>query len=245
MPATENNTAPPDTGADDAAFAALTRCGLNLHAVIDAAALPATVHAALLRDFAPAHAVRQLILIGNAGPTLWRALQADGARGSDPIDEFSLRTVAAWFAAQCPGHRHTVLYPGERPVGLQALGRLAGWHHAPPFKVGILPYWGSWFGYRVALLADSALPATAPLTVDSPCERCANRPCVTACPARAMADGEFSLERCVAHRRQPASPCRSACLARDACPVGRAQRYDDAHMRHTYETSLRAIERYF
>jgi len=239
------NAASPAAGPHAPTFAALTRCGLNLHAVIDAAALPAAVHDALLRDFAPEHAARQVILIGNAGPTLWRSLQAAGAHGSDPIDDFSLRAVSDWFAAQCPGHRHTVLYPGERPVGLQALGRLAGWHHATPFKVGILPHWGSWFAYRVALLADTALPLTAPLASDSPCARCADRPCVTSCPAQAMADGEFALARCIAQRRQPDSPCRSACPARDACPMGRDQRYDDDHVRHTYEASLRAIERYF
>lgn len=226
-------------------FAALDRAGLNLHAVFDLASLPAALGAELQRDFTPAHACRQLILVGNAGRALWTALQASGFHSADPIDDFSVRAVAQWFAEQLPGRRYTVLYPGDKPVGLQALGRLAGWHHATPFKVGILPGWGSWFAYRAALLADTALPTTPPLQVESPCLSCSAQPCITACPAQAMAGGGFALDKCVGYRRQPDSLCRSCCVARDACPVGREHRYHDDHLRHSYGVSLRAIERYF
>lgn len=228
-----------------AVFAPLAAQGLNLHAVIDVAALPGELAAGLVRDSAPAHACRQLVLIGNAGRALWAALKASGLDSADPIDDFSVDAVERWFAERLPGHRYTLLYPGETPVGLQALGRLAGWHHATPFMVGILPGWGSWFGYRVALLADTDLPPTPPLQVESPCLSCAARPCVAACPAQAMAGGEFDLRACVDHRRQPDSCCAHACMARDACPVGREHRYDEDHMRHTYDQSLRALARYF
>ncbi|THF59328.1 hypothetical protein [Pseudothauera rhizosphaerae] len=233
---------PPDSPSAD--FSALDRLGLNLHAVFDVAVLPAQLADDLRRDFAPAHDARQLILIGNAGRALWASVKAAGIASDDPIDDFSVCAVVRWFAEQLPGHRYTLLYPGDKPVGLQALGRLAGWHHATPFMVGILPQWGSWFGYRVALLADTELPVTAPLQVESPCLSCAARPCVAACPAQAMAGGAFALDKCLAWRRLPDLSCRGRCLARDACPVGREHRYDEDHMRHTYEQSLRRIERY-
>lgn len=232
------------SGLPGSRFAELDHAGLNLHAVIDFASLPAALRADLVHDFAPAHDCRQLILVGNAGRAMWEALQASGFRSADPVDDFSVGAVARWFAAQLPGHRYTLLYPGDRPVGLQALGRLAGWHQATPFKVGILPGWGSWFAYRAALIADTALPTTPPLQVESPCLSCAAQPCITACPAQAMAGGAFVLERCTGYRRQPDSRCRDACLARDACPVGREHRYHDDHLRHSYGVSLRAIERY-
>lgn len=226
-------------------FSPLRRAGLNLHAVFDAAWLPVQLATELQRDFAPAHDVRQLILIGNAGRALWSSVKAAQLASDDPIDDFSVGAVAQWFAEQLPGHSYTLLYPGDKPVGLQALGQLAGWHHATPFRVGILPGWGSWFAYRAALLADTALPPTAPLQVESPCLSCAARPCIAACPAQAMAGGEFALEACVDYRRLPDSRCAHACVARDACPVGREHRYDEEHMRHSYGASLRAIERYF
>lgn len=236
---------PPQADSSAIDFAGLERLGLNLHAVFDVASLPVRLALDLRRDFSPAHACRQLILVGNAGRALWSAVKAAGIASDDPIDDFSVRAVARWFAERLPGHRYTLLYPGGKPVGLQALGRLAGWHHATPFMVGILPRWGSWFGYRVALLADTGLPTTAPLQVESPCLTCAAKPCVSACPAQAMAEGSFALAQCIAYRRQPDSRCAHACVARDACPVGREHRYDDDHMRHTYGQSLRVIERHF
>lgn len=226
-------------------FSALERAGLNLHAVLDFDALPAHLAADLRRDFAPAHACRQLVLIGNAGRSMWAAMKASGIASADPIDDFSVRAVSQWFAAQFPAHRYTLLYPGDAPVGLQTLGALAGWHRPTPFMLGILPQWGSWFGYRVALLTDTDLPPTEPLRAASPCEACTARPCIAACPAQAMAEEGFSLERCVAYRLQPESRCRACCVARDACPVGREHRYDDEQIRHSYSISLRAIEQYF
>lgn len=226
-------------------FSALERVGLNLHAVFDVDALPAPLVADLRRDFSPSHRSRQLILIGNAGRAMWAALKASGLKSDDPIDDFSVRAVMEWFAAQFPANRCTLLYPGDGPVGLQTLGRLAGWHHPTPFMLGILPQWGSWFGYRVALLTDTALAPTVPLQGASPCAACAERPCIAACPAQAMAGGEFVLEKCARYRKQADSRCRTGCVARDACPVGREHRYDDEQMRHSYSISLRAIERYF
>lgn len=229
--------------AADSVFSPLTEAGLNLHAVFDIHQLPARLSADLPHDLTPPRT--QLILISNAGRALWSAVKAAALPSADPIDDFSVRTVAQWFAECFPGHHYTLLYPGDKPVGLQALGQLAGWHHATPFMIGILPQWGSWFGYRVALLADTALPVTAPLEAESPCVPCTTRPCISACPAQAMAAGGFALEKCIAYRRLPGSRCAHTCLARDACPVGREHRYDEDHLRHTYGQSLRAIERHF
>jgi hypothetical protein len=225
-------------------FDALDRAGLNLQAVFDLDTLPAAVVAPLRRDFDPGHRSRQLILIGNAGGAMWAAVKAAGIASADPIDDFSVRTAQAWFDGQFAGHWHAIVYPGDAPVGLQALGRLAGWHHPAPFMVGIQQEWGSWFAYRVAMLSDTRLAPTPPLAAASPCERCADRPCVSSCPAGAMAGGGFALDKCVRYRREPASRCRRTCIARISCPVGSAHRYSEEQMAHSYSISLQAIERY-
>jgi hypothetical protein len=225
-------------------FSALDRAGLNLQAVFDLDALPGEVVAPLRRDFDPDRRSRQLILIGHAGRAMWAAVEAAGIASADPIDDFSVRTAEAWFAAQFAGHWHAIVYPGEVAVGLQTLGRLAGWHHPTPFMVGIQQEWGTWFAYRVAMLSDTRLAPTPPRRAASPCERCADRPCVSSCPAGAMADGGFALDKCVRYRREPASRCRSTCIARVSCPVGSAHRYSEAQMAHSYSISLQAIERY-
>lgn len=226
-------------------FSALSAVGLNLHAVMELDRLPPALAAPLRADFDAGRRCRQLILIGNAGPGLWRSVQQAAETSADPIDAFSRRAVQRWFDAQGRGRHHVFAYPGSGRVGLQALGVLAGWHHPSPFKVGIQAGWGSWFGYRVALLADSAFTPTPPVQAPSPCASCATRPCIAACPAGAMdaatADGGFVLETCLAWRRQADSPCRASCVARLACPVGREHRYDEAQIRHSYLGSLAMI----
>lgn len=222
-------------------FVMLDAVGLNLQAVMELDRLPAELLARLRADFDPQARCRQLILIGNAGPTLWRAVQQAGVAAADPIDDFSVDAVRRWFAANCGERYHVLIYPAARSVGLQSLGALAGWHHASPFMVGIMANWGSWFGYRVALLADSRLTPTPPLTAPSPCDSCAHRVCVSACPAGAMDGGRFALDTCLAYRRRADSRCRARCIARLACPVGVEHRYDEAQIRHSYLRSLAVI----
>lgn len=223
-------------------FALLTAAGLNLQAVFDLAALPAALQDGLRCSPAFDPAYRQLILVGHGGRRLWEQVQAAANDSPHPIDDYSRATFERWFAERFPTGRHTLLYPGDCPVGLQNLGALAGWHHASPFMVGINAPWGTWFAYRVLALADTDLPATAPLTAPSPCLSCAARPCLAACPADAMAGGSFSLSQCLTYRRRPDSRCRRTCVARLACPVGQENRYDDSQLCHAYGRSLADIE---
>lgn len=224
-------------------FSALAAVGLNLHAVLDIDALPAELRTPLRADFDPAGRCRQLILIGHAGTALWAEVQRAGAGGADPIDDFSVAAVQRWFGAHGGGRHHVFVYPGNCRIGLQALGSVAGWHHPTPFKVGIMQPWGSWFGYRAVLLADTMFTPTPPRPQESPCASCATRVCVAACPAPAMDSGDFDLAACLAYRVEADSRCRATCVARLACPVGAQHRYDDAQLRHSYVQSLAAIAR--
>lgn len=224
-------------------FTALNHAGLNLHAILNLDQLPAEMAAELRSRFDPAGRYRQLILLGHGGKTLWAALKASAISSDNPIDDFSRRSAEQWFAAQCPATAHEIIYPGTIPVGLQALGKIAGWHHASPFMVGIHQDWGTWYAYRVVMLAATDLPTSTPRHSESPCASCADRPCVASCPAGALDDGRFALEKCLAYRRQPSSRCKTTCIARITCPVGSAHRYSDEQIAHSYSISLRDIER--
>lgn len=225
-------------------YAVLNEAGLNLQAVFNLDDLPGDMAADLRRRFDPARRYRQLVLIGHGGKTLWASLQASGVVSENPIDDFSVQTVERWLAGQGVGH-HEVIYPGAQAVGLQTLGKLAGWHHPSPFMVGISEDWGTWYAYRVVVLADSDLEPTRPQQSRSPCEQCQAKSCITSCPGGALAGGVFSLDKCVDYRKQPLSSCRTSCLARISCPVGAAHRYCDEQIRHTYAISMRAIEQYY
>lgn len=226
-------------------FSALDAVGLNLQAVFALAELPAEMRASL----DPEGRYRRLILIGHGGRTLWERVKAAGLASEHPIDDFTIAAVTDWFAAQFPDSACALVYPGHAsgntPVGLQALGRLAGWHHESPFRVGVNAEWGSWFAYRAVLLADAELPPSEPLAGIAPCSTCAEPPCVAACPAEALSGDEFSLQRCIAYRRLPDSRCRVTCVARTSCPVRPEHRYDDAQIAHSYSRSLAMIEQFY
>ncbi len=218
--------------------AVLDRCGLNRQHIFDLADLPTEI-SATLGETAP---YRQLILIGHAGKTLWKCVKAAGSGGDNPIDDYSVQAIEQCFAEHLPSHRYRIIYPGEQLVGLQQLGKLAGWHHAAPFMVGIDSEWGTWYAYRAVILADTDFCPSRAVDRNSPCTSCHAKPCITACPAGAMDDGSFALEKCIAYRKSDESRCKHTCLARIACPVGSEHRYDDDQMRHSYSISLAMIK---
>lgn len=226
-------------------FSALDAAGLNLQAVFSLDRLPDKLRAEIRRRFDPAEEFRQLILIGHGGKRMWemvmRWVAAEGIVTNDPIDEFSKARMHDFLAA----YQHRLIYPSTDSIGLQALGKLAGWHHASPFMVGINARWGSWYAYRALALADSDFPLTVPQDQPSPCITCDGKPCLAACPAGAVTAEAFSLGKCIAWRRQSQSPCRETCLSRLACPIAREHRYTPEQIRHTYAISLRMIERYY
>lgn len=223
-------------------FSILDDAGLNLQAVLDLDELPAPMLAQLRKHFDPDSRYRQLILIAHAGKTLWASVKASGIDSLNPIDDFTVDTVERWFAAQFAGHAHAIVYPGDIPVGLQALGKIAGWHHSSPFMVGISETWGTWYAYRAVVLADTGLQPSRPACSASPCARCASRICIASCPAGALAGASFALDKCLGYRMAPSSRCKTTCVARVSCPVGGEHRYSDEQIEHSYSISMRMIE---
>ncbi|MBS1209937.1 MAG: hypothetical protein H6R19_2335 [Proteobacteria bacterium] len=219
----------------------LNDAGLNRQHVFNLADLPAD----LVAPLTPAAHERQLILFGHAGRRLWECVQAEGIRTDHPIDEYSVRTVESWLAQTLPTARARFVFPQHsQHIGLQRLGTIAGWHHPSPFMVGIDAVWGSWFAYRVVILTDTALPASLPVDNGYPCAHCADKPCITACPAHALAGGTFNLKACNTGRLAADSACALGCSARRACPVGAEHRYEDSQIRHSAAGSLAMIRRY-
>jgi len=217
------------------------RAGLNRQAIFNISDLPAEITA----ELAPGNDYRQLILLGHGGRLLWEQVKASGIASANPIDDFTVATINQCFARHLPTQAYRIVYPGEQPIGLQQLGKLAGWHQPSPFMVGIDAEWGSWYAYRAVVLAATNFPCSLPVTKDNPCASCREKTCVTHCPAGALEGARFSLEKCVAYRKQPQSACRCTCLARVSCPVGSQHKYSSEQLQHTYSISLKMIERYY
>lgn len=236
-----------DHGADPRRLplqALLDDAGLNRQHVFDLQALPAD----LLAPLAVQPHERQLILLAHAGRRLWARVQQAGVEGPHPIDDYSVQTARQWLVQALPGARGRIVYPHGLPegrhLGLQRLGQLAGWHHAAPFMIGIDARWGTWFAYRVAMLTDTALPATPVEATGHPCASCAGKPCIAACPAHALGAEALDLQACMRQRLREGSPCALDCPARQACPVGAEHRYEASQMRHSAALSLAAIRRH-
>lgn len=213
--------------------------GLNRQHVFNIDELPADI----LGGLEPRPDERQLILLGHAGRHLWDCVQAAGLPGEHPIDDYCRQTVARCFAEQLPGTTFRLAYPGAAPVGLQALGTLAGWHHPSPFMIGVDRRWGSWFAYRAVILCATDFVPTAVVDHGSPCIDCREQPCIGACPAGAVGNS-FDLPRCAEERLRPGSDCACGCLARNACPVGAEHRYDEAQIRHSFALSLQMLRQW-
>jgi len=241
-----------------AARAWLAGRGLPLYAAFSLARLrepapearpqPDPLHQSLrhsLEEADPAGEYASAVLLGNAGPSLWPALQAAGPRGEHPVDDYSRATALA-FAARFAGEpRALCLYPGaEQQPPLQLWSQLAGWHQRSPLGMGIHPRHGLWQACRALLLLRSPLPECREPPGVSPCHGCA-APCVAACPAQALAVGEWpDMRRCLDHRVAAASGCADRCLARLACPVAAGQRYPLAQIAHHYRDPADTRRRY-
>ncbi|HEY3719711.1 MAG TPA: hypothetical protein VGL41_06165 [Roseiarcus sp.] len=82
--------------------------------------------------------------------------------------------------------------------------------------------YGLWHSYRGALALQEELAPPVARSGKGPCESCAQRPCLSACPVSAFTAEGYDVARCREHLRGPGGrEClEGGCLARRACPVG-------------------------
>ncbi|UZE97052.1 hypothetical protein [Alkalimarinus alittae] len=223
--------------------------GLNVQCVFNINELPIGIIKPLSEKIEEFHKYSQLILVGHRGKLLWASLPnadslTDAPANSNPIDSFTIETVSMWLTTTHPNLSFRVIYPGNPPVNLIALGKLAGWHHESPFKVGINNHWGSWFAYRSVILANSDFAITQPLASTSPCSTCKHKICIDHCPAAACNEGELELNKCISYRKSANSQCSRTCLARVSCPVKSEHRYTEPQLNYHYTESMKIINLY-
>lgn len=233
-------------------FELLNRAGLNLQAVFNLSELPDEITASISEHVPDLSRFKQLIIFGHGGTRMWESVQRSEFTDSEfsdsdhPIDSFSVDIVNRYFADACSGNSVEILYPhSSRIVPLQKLGTLAGWHHASPFRVGINAEWGSWFAYRAVVLADTEFEVTPKMDAPSPCDSCEEKPCITACPADALAGNHGSLQPCIDYRLTDDSRCKARCFSRLACPVAVEHRYSMEQINYHYSRSMQTIEDYY
>ncbi|MDK1373252.1 MULTISPECIES: ferredoxin [unclassified Sinorhizobium] len=210
--------------------ATLATHGLFLRGTVN---FPAGEAAPTLADGTPAASV---VLIGNIGGSLWESFSCWRERepdrgGADPLDNWSKQVIRP--IGEAAGA--TVYFPSDPPwQPFQQWAMRAEGLQASPLGILIHPHYGLWHGYRGALGFDRVLPRTGKVSAAHPCDACVEKPCISTCPADALASGTFDVGRCRAHLRsegQVGGCLALGCLSRDACPVGRGYRYPAQQLR--------------
>jgi hypothetical protein len=162
---------------------------------------------------------RTLLLIG-PGPGFWPLVTAgpewrDGR--PDPLDRWSRRVIGRIACDLGAKALFPFGGPPYRPFTAWALR--SGRCHVSPVRLLAHDRAGLWVSFRGALALKEAieLPPAPP----SPCEACEGRPCLSACPPRALTAAGYDLPACHAFLDEiEGRDCMDrGCAVRRACPV--------------------------
>lgn len=182
---------------------------------------------------------RFVILIGNAGPQMFRRFARERDPQYDLMDDWC-RKVIGRLASNLEAR---AVYPFDKPpLPFLSWARRAKAGFVSPLGLNIHPTYGLWHAFRAALLfpVEFDLPSLSAGT--HPCESCQGKPCLSACPVEAFSGTNYDVPRCVDHIASPrgADCMAQGCLARRACPVGRAFTYAPAQAQFHMRAFLKA-----
>ncbi len=221
---------------------ALAPAGLDLVAATTVSAYHAALTGAAREALAlPAeHAPDDLVVcVGNTRalwPALLAAMDEDAALAAspDPVDDHAgaaLRraTVAVAARRAVALAAYPVRESGPPSLAIVALAEAAGLGTRAPCHLLVHGAHGPWVALRGAVVARVAGPPPSP-RAPGPCDACAAKPCVAAYERAVHASGGAA-----GVTRETLARDHALWVAvRDACPVGRASRYDDAQAEYHY-----------
>jgi ferredoxin len=173
--------------------------------------------------------VRFVILVGNAGAGMFRRFRRERDPSCESLDGWC-RMVIGDLAQRLGAE---AVFPFDKPAApFVKWAKRSGSVHQSPLGLGIHADYGLWHAYRAALLfpVEFDIPQ---VRSRNPCDSCAEKPCLSACPVGAFTGSSYDVDRCVDHLAAASGvPCMAGgCLARRACPVGQAFSYEPAQAR--------------
>jgi methylmalonic aciduria homocystinuria type C protein len=175
------------------------------------------------------------VLIGNTR-ALWApfvaACDADAAlrASADPVERYVEACVTPVLAALAV--RRAVRWAHDPPprLAIQRLADVTGLAPLSAVGLNVHPVYGPWLALRAAVVLDVAGPAELPVAAP-PCSDCTRRCGPLFERARAAQRGHVGI----------AGTWPLWLAVRDACPVGRAHRYDEAQIRYHYARNRSAL----
>ncbi|MDB5553790.1 MAG: hypothetical protein JWL86_3774 [Rhizobium sp.] len=181
----------------------------------------------------PGGRARTVVLLGNIGGSIWPGFSTwrqENQDVSDPLDTWSVEVIRP--VAEAMGG--TAWFPSERPwQPFQQWAMRAEGLRASPLGVLIHPDYGLWHGYRGAIGFAEHIDFQASAMRPHPCDQCPDKPCLTTCPANAVAPDHFDVPACRTYLGgEGEGTCMwGGCVARNACPVGAEYRYPPEQLR--------------
>jgi hypothetical protein len=189
--------------------------------------------------------VGTLLLVGNAGPAMWEAFAPHAAAAADPLDRWTkavIEPIAAGFGAQA-------FYPFGTPGWpFQRWATRSETVFRSPLGILIHPEFGLWHAYRAALGFAERMALPPRQSATRPCDACADKPCLGACPVEAFGGAVYDVSACAHHLQltnadgERGAACHArGCLARNACPIGAKWRYPPEQLRFHMAAFARSV----
>jgi methylmalonic aciduria homocystinuria type C protein len=176
-----------------------------------------------LPDHGRRHALA--VVVGNTRrlwPVFLAACRVARPLPPDPLDAYTVRVLSAAAEAEgCPFAVRWAHSTQPRPIPIQRVAAAAGLAQLAPCHLSIHPEHGPWIALRALLVFDAEPPPPAP-PPPHPCQGCP-QPCMPAL-GQALTTTDW----------------RAWLAVRDACPVGRGDRYSDSQIAYHY--SKRGLE---
>ena len=179
--------------------------------------------------------VETLVLLGPREPEFWKVFSAspefqDGQ--PDPLDRWSARVIGR--LAEELGAQSFFPFGGPPYQPFLRWARASGRAHVSPVGLLVHDTAGLMVSYRGALGFSQKIDR--PVPGPSPCDTCAEKPCLTACPVDAFGKGFYDVQACKSDLDRPGNNCMArGCAVRRACPLslnyGRVEAQSAFHMR--------------
>jgi len=170
-----------------------------------------------------------IVLLGPDEPGFWDHFTGSDEfqdKTPDPMDRWSRRVISN-IAEDCRGFP---LFPfGNPPRPFIGWALRSGQAFVSPAHLLVHANVGLLVSYRGAIFLDEELPLPTPAA--NPCDVCAGKPCLTACPPRAITANGYDLPTCHTFLDSEAGrACMSqGCAVRRSCPLAENYPRMDAH----------------
>ncbi len=174
-------------------------------------------------DAALPQGTQTLLLIGPDEPGFWPHLnqQPEWTSGDpDPVDRWSRRVIGQVACTLSAEAVFPFGGPPWHPFYQWALRSGRAWDS--PVRLLVHDKMGLFASYRGALALKHAIALPPPPA--KPCDTCAEKPCLTACPTAALTAQGYDLPACHAYLDSPAGVncMNNGCGNRRACPISQA-----------------------